>query len=70
VTLRDSGEFGESFVVDYRGNEFVIEATDFKKQYLVQKYGDDIFGLTIQNIDRLSADIKEDFITAIKQIIA
>ena len=69
VTLKDSGDFHSSFMVDYRTNEFVIEGGDRKKEYLVRKYGEDIFGLTEKNISRLSAEIRDDFVSGIKKII-
>lgn len=49
VTLRDTGAFHRSFIVETGPEEFYITATDPKTEELVQKYGGRIFGLLEQN---------------------
>ena len=61
-TLLDRGDFYDGWSIDYRDDEFFIQSTDRKIVYLVKRYGDDIFGLTDQNIDRLIDFIRDEFI--------
>lgn len=51
VTLRDEGDFHSSFKIDARHNDFEIYATDIKTLMLAEKYGDEIFGLTNENLN-------------------
>lgn len=53
VTLRDTGEFHASFRVTAGESSFYIDATDWKAEKLTIGYGDDIFGLTDENINEL-----------------
>lgn len=53
VTLRDRGDFYEGFYVRYFEGGFLINSTDDKTQELKDKYGQDIFGLTNENISNL-----------------
>lgn len=50
VTLRDTGDFYQSFKVVATIEGFELEATDFKTEKLVFKYGKDIIGLTDKNL--------------------
>lgn len=52
VTLRDSGDFHESFYIKYTSDSFEIRASDFKYGDLVDKYGA-IDGLTADNLQDL-----------------
>lgn len=54
VTLRDEGDFHRSINVTARHNEFEIYATDIKTESLIRKYGDDMLGLTDDNIIELT----------------
>lgn len=54
VTLRDEGNFHQSFFLDIRENEFEIKAKDWKAEMLVRKYGEAILGLTDENLSDLS----------------
>lgn len=53
VTLRDTGEFHASFVVYTDDTKFFIDAKDWKTNKLGEKYGEEIFGLTDENINEL-----------------
>lgn len=51
VTLRDEGDFHASFQVIANNNSFFIDATDPKTLDLIRKYGEQIMGLTDENLD-------------------
>lgn len=53
VTLKDTGEFHASFVVYTDDTKFFIDAKDWKTNKLGEKYGEEIFGLTDENINEL-----------------
>ena len=53
VTLRDRGDFYEGFYVRYFEAGFLINSTDEKTKKLKAKYGEDIFGLTNENLSNL-----------------
>lgn len=53
VTLKDEGLFYASFVVRANELDFVIDATDWKTEELVTKYGSEILGLTDENLGDL-----------------
>ena len=54
VTLKDTGDFYDTFKVDVREGEIVITANTIKDQDdLIQKYGSDIIGLTDDNLQKL-----------------
>jgi len=55
VTLRDTGDFHNSFFLDIDKEKFEIYASDWKTRTLTDLYGEDIFGLTPDNIK----DLKE-----------
>lgn len=50
VTLRLSGDFQKSFEVIIGDQQFRINATDKKTKWLVDRYGEKIFGLTRGNV--------------------
>jgi len=58
VTLRDQGDFHSSFGVEYMGDEFQIINDDPKAVYLIRRYGEDVYGLTQDNVDLLAHQIK------------
>ena len=45
VTLQDTGQFHSSFKIRYDSDSFELYANDWKTESLVEKYGNDIFGL-------------------------
>lgn len=53
VTLRDEGDFHESFKVEIENNAIKISAEDDKTGSLIWKYGSDIFGLNDENLSEL-----------------
>lgn len=49
VTLRDEGDFEQSFYVEADKQQFTIKAEDWKTEDLIQRYGRQILGLTEEN---------------------
>ena len=49
VTLRDEGDFEQSFYVESNKQKFTIKAADWKTEDLIQRYGRQILGLTEEN---------------------
>lgn len=49
VTLRDEGDFEQSFYVEADRQQFTIKAADWKTEDLIQRYGRQILGLTEEN---------------------
>lgn len=55
VTLRDSGDFHGSFRATKSGSDrVIIDATDPKTADLVERYGEEIFGLSPENMGEMS----------------
>lgn len=50
VTLRDKGDFEKSFYLRVSLIDFQIAASDFKAEFLTRRYGDEIMGLTDENL--------------------
>lgn len=57
VTLRSTGEFHSTFFIQILDNGFLINAADSKTNKLIEKYGEEIFKLTDENLARLIDDI-------------
>lgn len=53
VTLRDEGDFEQSFYLQVDDRQFEIKAADWKTEELIKKYGRQILGLTRENIAKL-----------------
>lgn len=51
VTLRDEGDFEGSFFVKINPESFEVKAGDWKTEDLTRQYGDEILGLTVENIN-------------------
>lgn len=51
ITLRDTSNFHDSFYVDADKWPVLFGARDWKESMLVERYGEDIFGLTKSNTD-------------------
>lgn len=49
VTLKDTGEFWSKFYLRISGTRWAIDSTDNKRNELVKKYTDNIFGLTSES---------------------
>lgn len=70
VTLRDEGDFEESFYLEVNNTQFEIRASDFKTEDLIRKYGRQILGLTDENIKELIwVYIFPDLLKTAKQMI-
>ena len=57
VTLKDTGDFHDSFKAKVERNKVTIYATDKKAAKLEKKYGSKIYGLTKENKDNYSSNI-------------
>ena len=69
VTLRDSGDFHESFFIEYTAEGFEIRASDYKFGDLVSQYGEAIMALTDENLqDLLRNYILPDLLQKIRKI--
>ena len=53
VTLYNEGDFHRSFYLEIYTDQFYITASDSITEDLIEKYGEDIFGLTSENINEL-----------------
>ena len=51
VTLRLDGDFYNSFEIIIGNEQFRINATDRKTEWLIKRYGEKVFGLTKDNLD-------------------
>jgi hypothetical protein len=70
VTLRDTGEFHNSMFVVFDSEGFYITASDEKTQYLVEKYGEEIFRLTDKNFTRIiRSHIRKELVKRLKRVI-
>ena len=50
VTLKDTGDFHESFYIEFQSEWFEIKAKDWKSDELQDRYGDAIMALNDENI--------------------
>lgn len=69
VTLRDEGDFYESFEILWLRTAFLLTATNWKTQKLVSKYGAAIFGLTTESVGELTDMLREPVLNDLKQTI-
>ena len=69
VTTRDEGDHHESIFVKYSDDEFELDAADFKKKYLVRKYGQELYGLTEENLGTLKKIIEERLLEEVRKKI-
>lgn len=56
------GDFTEGFVLEYRGDSFFFNSTDEKRNHLVDKYGEQIFGLSFKSQTEITPQIAESFL--------
>lgn len=69
VTLKDTGDFYDTFSVDVREGEIVITANTIKdNDDLIDRWGSDIIGLTDENLDKLIIFAKGLYIDYLKKI--
>ena len=66
VTLKDTGDFYDSFYIELGSNSFLINARDSKTIDLKQKYEDEILGLTEKSIGELSQFLKGKLIEQLR----
>lgn len=69
VTLKDTGDFYNSFKLNLTSFDFEIGATDSKTDELTAKYGEGIFGLTIENKRKLSDKLAKTLLIKIRKRI-
>lgn len=70
VTLKDTGEFYESFYVETAEDRFYIKASDEKTNWLIKKYGAEIFGLTNDSLAEFINDyVKDEAYNRVKEIL-
>ncbi len=62
VTLKDEGDFHDAFFVTYGDDYLVLDSRDPKTNKLKNKYGEEIFGLTQDNIKEVTELIKPDLL--------
>lgn len=70
VTLRDTGDFHDSFRLEFQADEFSIVSGDWKEAKLKAKYGDAILGLTDENVQRLIDTIREPLLEDLKNALS
>jgi len=56
------GGFTEGFVLKKEGMEFRFDSTDEKKDDLAYKYGDEIFGLSLESQREITPDLALSFL--------
>lgn len=69
VTLRDTGDFHASFLLEFEANEFRIFAADWKEGKLKAKYGEEILGLTDKNIQRVIEWIRDPVLNDFRKLV-
>lgn len=70
VTLRDTGAFHKAVHVIFDSEGFYITSSDDKTQYLIEKYGEEIFRLTDKNFTRIiRSHIRKELVKRLKQAI-
>lgn len=70
VTLRDTGDFENSFYLEVGDKQFEVKASDWKTESLIKKYGRQILGLTDENISSLIWDyIYPDLMEKAREVI-
>lgn len=71
VTLKDTGRFYSGTILDVRPNTIVIDSEDPKTKWLLEKYGEKIFGLN--GVSRtilkpvLQSEIKQQIINQVQK---
>lgn len=56
------GDFTEGFILTYKGDSFYFDSTDEKRNHLVDKYGQAIFGLSFKSQTELTPQIAASFL--------
>lgn len=60
--LKDTGDYYKSFEINYNNSSgtFSLNATNFVSEYLLKRYGEEIEGLTDENISVISRKIESN----------
>lgn len=67
VTLRDTGEFHRSMFLVFDNDGFYITSSNDVTPHLVKKYGDSIFRLTDENLNRiLKSHIRKELVKRLR----
>lgn len=69
VTLKDEGDFHESFFIIYKDKEFTIYSDDIKTNKLINKYGIQIFGLIAKNMEEMIDLIRPELLQKARKIL-
>lgn len=69
VTLRDTGDFHQSFFIEISDKEFTINADDPKLAKIQRKYGSNVLGLTQTSIDQTADIIRPTFVQIVRKQI-
>ena len=69
VTLKDEGDFHNSFFLEAQKFPVVFDAKDRKTSMLTEKYGSEIFGLGKKSKDEFVEDIKPEVQDYYKSLI-
>lgn len=56
------GDFTEGFILEYKGDSFFFDSTDEKRNHLVDKYGEQIFGLSVKSQTELTPQLADSFL--------
>lgn len=69
ITLKDTGDFYDSFFIEVRKDEIIIDGDSVKEDGtdLVEEFGPDIYGLIPENIDKISRLITIRYILYVKK---
>lgn len=57
VTLRDTGAFHDSLYLEFSETQFEVKARDSKSKDLLDKYGEEVLGLTAKNMEKVREDV-------------
>lgn len=66
VTLEDEGDFKRGFFIIYGSDYFQISSEDKKTDFLINRYGPEVFGLTPQSLFEVRELIREDLIQDVR----
>ena len=68
VTLKDTGYFYEQFDVQVNGGDYAVGSYAEYTRYLTAKYGNNIFGLNVENTEEFKQHIRPIIIERLKEI--
>ena len=69
VNLYDTGAFYAGFQVLITNNQVIIDSSDSKSDDLQDKYGEKIFGLQKENLNKVLREVRTSVVTKIKNEI-